>query len=99
MTHRTLTVLNGNAEEQTFGDQVATLRDERRGQLVDSVKKWMLFWTDFGATKLYLDEFPVPLSQADREHVLDWLEEQEFRIDRPRRFSPRCIIHLEAIDG
>lgn len=65
---------------------------ERRAEIHVAVNKWLLFWADFGARRLYLEDFPLPLSDADKEDVFEYLEKIEVKVQRPRWGRPAIIL-------
>jgi hypothetical protein len=73
-------------EPSAFKAEIEALIEARKTEVVERWKKWMLFWADFGATTLVVEECPV-IGHDDREIVIAWCSSEGFEIKKPRWMS------------
>jgi hypothetical protein len=67
--------------------------NQRQENLRNDVTKWVLYMADLGAVDLYIDECPTAMTKHDQRGILDWLEEEGFKVSRKTPMR-RAQIHL-----
>ncbi len=82
-----------DAEQAPLRDQISLIVDDHRTEVIETVRKWILYWVHLGARKLTLDDCPT-ITARDREYVVDWLRQEGFVVSSPRTWG-RVIIHLQ----
>jgi len=92
-----ITLPNGQPveEESSLRTQVNEILEKHREDVTSMLKKWILFWSDFGIRTLNLDDCPIMLSKADREFALKWLKSEGFKVSSPRILG-RATIEIDS---
>ena len=82
-------------EPKELGLEIQTLMDDRSQYIQDKVGEWMSFYAGIGATKLCLDEFPLPITHKDSLRIIDWLTNTKgFTITKKWYFG-KTWIHMD----
>ena len=72
--------------------QVNEILTDHKQEVIDTVRKWIIYWTHQGAWQLDLSDCPT-VSPRDRDYVVDWLRQEGFSVYKPRAWG-RVIINL-----
>jgi len=97
MTRGSLSILSTDkvaTEIPKLKEKLNGIVEERRQATVESVSKTIVYHVEMGATALMFDEIPNIMT-ADLSFIEGWLEEQGFKVEKPR-FGGRIKVILQA---
>jgi len=75
-------------------EQINRIVDSHRERVIESVRRWILYWVRQGARQLPLDECPS-MAAEDRDFVVAWLRREGFTVHYPRIWG-QVVIDLQV---
>ena len=98
MTNANLSIVGHEKEVTSFRERIDTILENRRKELVSIVEEWMSLYAKLNKTKLPLDDCPIPMTKEDQDYVIQWLDDNSFKVSKPRLMG-RLMINLERSEG